>query len=554
MASINSEIANILHGEVASLTEEIEAFLFNEPLEQDTVTDLINKLSGVCRLLMLDAAVALLDEFKKTLNFIVDRGQSPLGHQTELSAILDTVPQMFRVLHRVDLSAPFLFMPELATLRRLQGLPPVYEFQLVKNHTWPESSRFKGMTELNDDARGNLKKLKQLYQMGLLEILRGTERARGADMIAKVAAKLRLVFTSEAENRYWLLVEQVALGFRDGQLSFNPVRLRLLAAVERQLKTLMDGATEPSKAYPLGLWRAYGILLSLMPDKSEDAEMLFDWVGPPAFEFTDADMLESRDAIFGREDGEVDGLVDELAARLHSLHNVLELIDSQGQLSEQESDDFARLVDEIADACEEQGLSRAASRFRDHHGYIRAAAGESWQPGTELLRDTAHSILYLECILLNLREQGVMRPDYLTRLNSREVDAVVEEKLVHTSIHATWAECLTKLVAAKEVLDDVVNDLAGNEVVDSLVADLVEIEGAARIVGEAHVVDIVRRCRRFVSDRLFSLSPESKATTMASFADAVVALEYFFQNTARGDKSDFVLDIADDYLNALEAA
>jgi hypothetical protein len=41
---------------------------------------------------------------------------------------------------------------------------------------------------------------------------------------------------------------------------------------------------------------------------------------------------------------------------------------------------------------------------------------------------------------------------------------------------------------------------------------------------------------------------------MASLADAIVALEYYFQNSVQGEKSEFVLTIADDYLAALEAA
>src|SRR5690606_3234581 len=232
------------------------SFLFNEPIEQDPLTDLLNKLAGVCRLLELEAAVVLVEEFKKTVNFIIDKGNSPLTFQPELSAILDVYPGLFKVFHQLDVATPFLFMPELAVLRRIQGLPPLYEFQMVKHHQWPPGSRFQGRSELNDEAMAALKKLKQLYQMGLLEILRGRDQDKGAEILVKVAGKLKLIFVSEAETRYWTLVEHVAKGFLAHQLAFNPVRLRLLAAVERQLKTLLDGGAEVAKAYPLGLWRA----------------------------------------------------------------------------------------------------------------------------------------------------------------------------------------------------------------------------------------------------------------------------------------------------------
>src|SRR5690606_15648219 len=146
-------------------------------------------------------------------------------------------PRFFKVFHQLNVASPFLFMPELAVLRRVQGLPPLYEFQMVKKHQWPPGSRFSGSTTLDDNAITAVKKLKQLFQMGLLEILRGRDQRKGSEVIVKVAAKLKMVFVSEAERNYWTLVEYVAKGFMDEQLSFNTVRMRLLAAVERQLKT-----------------------------------------------------------------------------------------------------------------------------------------------------------------------------------------------------------------------------------------------------------------------------------------------------------------------------
>lgn len=554
MSAVNGEIAAILQTEVTALTEEISGFLFNEPVDQDQLTDLLNKLNGVCRLLGLEAAVVLADELKKTIHFIMDKGKSPMTFQPELASILEVYPRLFRVFHQIDVSSPFLFMPELAVLRRLQGLPPLYEFQMVKKHQWPPGSRFQGMTQLGPESLAALKKLKQLYQMGLLEILRGKDQQKGSDMIAKVTGKLKQVFKSEAEIKYWTLVEYVANGFQDGQLSFNTVRMRLLAAVERQLKTLLDGVADSAKAYPLGLWRAYGILLSLIPDKKEQAAELCDWVGAPRFEFTDAAMSEARTVIFGEVDAGLDSIVAELSTKLTNLHNILEIIDSQGHLSADESEEFATMVEDIASLCQEQGLAKAAARFNDHHNYIRAASGGSWQPGSMLLKDTAHSILYLECLLLNLREQGVALNGLISKLDLRDVDDVVEEKLIDTSIHAVWAECLRKLSATKEVIDDVVSELAGAEVADTLLADFAEIAGAAKIVGEPQIAQIVSRCRSFIQDKLFVIDSEQKAAQMPFFADAVVALEYYFQNTSRGDKGDFVLAIAEDYLSTLEAA
>jgi scaffold protein FimL len=554
MPAISGDIASILKEEIAVLTGEISAYLFNEPLEQDPLTDQLNKLSGVCRLLELDSAVVLVEELKKTIYFIIDKGRSPVNYQPELTAILEVFPHYFQVFHQLQTASPFLFTPELAVLRRVQGLPPLYEFQILKHHHWPPGEQFQGLTELTDSSRAALKKLKPVFQMGLLEILRGRDVTKGADTLSKVASRLKMLFTTEAEKNYWQLVEYVACGFRDQKLTFNAVRMRLVAAVERQIKTLLDGVGQSSKAYPLGLWRAYGILLSLIPDKSPEQSALCQWVGAPEFGFSDAALSEARAIIFGEEDDSLDTMIAELATRLGTLHNILEIVDSQSQLSAEEGEEFGALVSDIASLCRDNGLLKAAERFEDHHSYIRAASGEDWQPSSGLLKDTAHSLLYVECLLLNLREQGVALKGLVSKLDLRDVNDVVEDKLVATSIHAVWEECLNKLSATKDTLDDVVSELAGEEVAESLVRDFREIEGAAKLVGEIQVVEIVSRCKQFVSDRLFALGAEERNNSMAYFADAVVALEYFFQNSNKGEKSDFVLAIAEDYLTAMEAA
>ncbi len=551
MSGISLDIVNILHAEVTALCGEIGEFLFNEPLEVDPLAEKLDELRGTCRLLELPAAVSLVDELHKTVNALVKRGASPLAVQPELSVIVDAFPRLFRSLSRINKGIPFLFMPELATLRRLQGLPPLYEFQLLAGHSWPHSSQFQGETPLGDEALAALKKLKQLYQMGLLDILRGSNQQKGADVVAKVANKLQLIFTSPAETCYWTLVECVARAMVRGSLAFNPVRMRLLAAVERQLKSLLDGPGEKS-AYPLGLWRAFAILLAMVPDRDEESLAACAWCGAPRFDFTDAHISDARAIIFEGESEDLDGFIGEVDSRVGGLHSLLERLDSQGDLGHDEADAFAALISELAELCDRHGLSKASSRFHGHHLDILQAQG-SWRDSPELLRDIAHSILYLECLVLHIREQGFAMQGLLARLDLREVDEVVDEKLVDSSISAVWHECLRKLAQAKELIDDIANERAGEDVVEALVREFDGIRGAAALVGEPQLSSLAGRCRDFVRTTLCAGEPALREARLAPFADAVVALEYYFQNSHGGEKSDFALAIADDYLTDLEA-
>lgn len=550
MSGISLDIVTILHVEVESLVEEIAGILFNEPLERQPLDSKLQELRGICRLLELPSAVSLLDELSKTVGTILNKGGNPLAQQPELSVVLDIFPHFFKVLTKVRKHIPFIFMPELAILRRLQGLPPLYEFQLLHNHQWPESSRFHGVTVLSADAMAAVKKLKQLYQMGLLDILRGSNQRKGAEVVAKVAGRLKLIFASEAERHYWSLVECVARAMERGSLDFNPVRLRLLAAVERQLKSLLDGPGQKS-AYPLGLWRAFAILLAMVSDKDTAALSVCKWVGAPEFDYTDGDISHARAIIFEGETENLEPFMAEVGASLGNLHSLLELMDSKGHLVEDEAAAFADHVNDLANQCSRHGLVKASSRFHGHHLDILQGQGD-WQENSLLLKDIAHSILYIECLMLHVREQGYAIQGLLQKLDIREVDTVIEGKLVDSSISAVWGECLRKLVTVKELIDDIAMEKSGDEVADVLAREFDEICGAAVIVDDIQVRDIAARCRDFVRSHLFASEGGKREVKLSSFADAVVALEYYFQNSRNGEKSDFVLAIADEYLAELE--
>lgn len=553
MSGISADIVNILHSEVTALAEEVASFLFNEPLEVEPLVEKLNEIRGVCRLLEMPAAASLVSELENAVKALVASGEPLAPQQPELSAILDIIPRLVRSLSRVNHRIPFLFMPELANLRRLQGLPPLYEFQLLKGHQWPPSSQFQGETALAEDGRAALKKLKQLYQMGLLDILRGINTAKGAEILTKVTGKLRLLFTSPAEVKYWSLVECVISAMARGTLAFNPVRLRLLAAVERQLKSLLDGPGGKSP-YPLGLWRAFAILLAMVPDRDTVAFEIGEWCGAPHFDFTDNDINDARTVVFDGDNDNLAGFVQSVDTRIGIIHSLLERLDSQGAMLVDESEAFADEISELADLCGAQGLTRAASRLHGHHLDILQAE-KAWPERPELLRDIAHTILYLECLMQHFREQGFALRGLLGKLDARPVDDVVDEKLVASSISAVWGECLRKLTAAKELIDDIATERNGDsgDTTVALEREFNEIRGAALVVGEGDVASIAQRCSEFAV-AVLGAGPGVSADRLSAFADAVVALEYYFQNSRNGQRADFVLAIADDYLTELEAA
>ncbi|GIX30537.1 MAG: hypothetical protein KatS3mg124_1009 [Porticoccaceae bacterium] len=552
MVAITADTAAELRALSGELIQEIAALLFNEPFEAEAFVEQMDRLSAICWTLHQPGAVELAEELVRAVQHLTAHGERPAKRQAELAGLLELFPRLFGELHRLPVASPFLFLPELAALRRLQGKPPLYEFQLVRDHNWPPSARFRASCELSAEGRAALRKLKSLYQVGLLELLRNGDRPKGLAILGKVAAKLAQLFPAPPENRYWRLVGAAVQGFAGGELALNPVRLRLLAAVERQLKALLDGAEE-SRAFPLGLWRAYGILLALRRRRSAAEEELLHWVGAPHFDYCDLDVEAARAVVVGGGVGN-DASLDELAQLAAALHTILEQADGDEPLAREEVLEFVRIAEQVAERCAALGLSQAAERFLSHRRALDGVSGEQWRPEAAWMREVAHSLLYLECLLAEVREGGVLLAGKESHLDRRPVDEVVAGRLYDTSVHAVWQQCLALLEDSKEKLDEVATGLAGPETAPVLAETFATIGGAAWVVGDARVAEVARRCGRFVRERLFSLDEQRRAEVLATFADSVAALEFHLREEGRGQGGDYALDLAADNLAELEAA
>ncbi len=545
------EIDNVLQLEVSDQVQALLSLLAAESPDWQTIDARLGRLRGIFVMVEATAVVHLIDALIQVVEAVAAGRVATAEVQQQSGPVLGLLPRLFRLRPQLSQLPPILFLEEVAALRKLRGQSPLYEYQVLNQLEWPDAARFRGSTELREENIKALKRLKQMFQMGLLELLRDRNRRKGLELTGRAVSRLGELLTSDAETRYWQLVQRVIEGLKARELRLNPVRLRLLSAVERQLTTLVTRGSSNS-VYPLGLWRAFMVLLALTPVRDERDSELRQQLGIPALDFSDSDVSRYRQMLFSDLDEVSPNAIDALRERGERLHSLLEVVDSQGELSRRDADTFVRLLSELADLCDQLGLSRAAERCRHHSQALGSSTEEGARLGSQLLRDTAHTVLYLECLVLQVRSHESPSLELLSWLDSREVDAVVEDNLVAAGTYAVWSECLGKLTDAKEQLGDIAREMAGEEQLPELTRVFSDIKGAAIMLGDTRVADIAWRCHDFVRDTLFvDTSPE--AASLSRFADAVVGLETHLENARRGTVTAMPLAMADECLTKLGA-
>jgi len=555
-SNITTKILENLVEQSGKLAEEVTNLLNASPANTDLLQARVKQFQGLLQMLELSSGTRLVMEMLQTLDSFKASPEKITENANLFQECVAILLRLMCNLNRIDVDTPCLFLPEIARLRGLLGKPPAYEYQLLNDQDWPKDSHLQEFSPPSSKVYEPLKRLRHLYQLGLLDIIQGRNRVKALTLLARVAERLGQFLTSENEVKYWSLVARVLSAFASGELQLRSDRVRLLSVVDRQIKALTSPGIPGAKSpYPVGLWAAFGALLVMTRVKGEADSNLRLSLGLPPLDFTDADVQCARARLVtgGEESGRE--RLETLKLQLNTLQSLLTLLDNEPAFSADDFSQFRQSLDHISLTCQRLELTTARDRFASHFAEFSGDTEYGVPLSVELMRKITESVLYLECLLLDCQSQQQLTADELKNINLREVDQVIESNLMKSGLNAVWTECLSQLTAAKEYLDDIDSGLSGNESVPELVSVFDRIRGAAILVGDTRVVDVAWRCSDFVRKGLLDKEPVTpRDARLATFADAVIGLEYHFENCVSGNVGDErPLNVADEYLASLGA-
>lgn len=300
---LNTEVIAVSGGELKRIAEQLAALARNGGLagaDGGYLSTLLHEAWGAATLCQLHGLRLLLEEAAGAVRSARDGTLEWDALDASLSDIFPLLPRLLDWLVRTGRDNPCLLIPEISALRALRGRPPVYEYQVLPDLDWapfpmPETTLAMRTPE------ADLRRVLHLYQLGLVNVLRNQERDRGFDILTRCAGRLADLSVSEAERNYWTIYQLVLRCFAEGRLRLRVDRQRLLAAVEKQLRSLSGArAAKAGNPYPEGLWRAFLALLSMStPAAGGDA---LHWLQLPAIGFRDEDLERIRDEVFDRRE------------------------------------------------------------------------------------------------------------------------------------------------------------------------------------------------------------------------------------------------------------
>lgn len=546
---LNPDVIAVSDGELRVVAEKLAgraAAGLDSAAAEDCLT-LLHESWGAATLCELTGLRLLFDECSAVIRAAV---QGELTWEAGNAALRDAfgiVPKLLDWLVEEGQDNPCLLIPEITALRVLLRKPPVYEYQMLPDIDWPPFPI--GAANLASRVRPeDLKHLLHLYQMGLVGILRGDDRKRGLEILLRCAGRLADLSASDIERDYWTVFQLVLASFTNGGVALRPDRLRLLAAVEKQLR-LLAGLRVPVRAnpYPEGLWRAFLALLAMSTKRDSN----LDWVPLPALGFLDGDIERIRTEVLGREKLPGPSPFQELERLALRLRNGLDATQDGRPLAEsvrRELDDDQRQVARIA---RDLGLTNIAERFGTHAGLFSEDGAGYF--GEDQVAALADSILYLECALADFAGANPSR-EQLDAWGTRSPQEILQSGLAKAARNTALVEMGAVLSGAKTCIEVLQDGIIADDGWRDIELGFAAIEGAAQVLAMPEVASIVQRAREFVQTSRYhpELGLNDRARNLDLFADLVVGLEVYFDDLRHGrDHQSDSLRIARDCAAAL---
>ena len=509
---------------------------------------LLHEAWGAATLCQLTGLRFLFDECSVVIRAAV-RGE--LGWDavnTVLRDVFATVPKLLDWLVDGELDNPCLLIPEVTALRVLQGRPPVYEYQVLPDIDWP-AFPISSDTLANRVRPDDLKRVLHLYQLGLVGTLRGDDRSRGLDILVRCAGRLADLSASDIERDYWTLHQLVLNSFANGGLALRLDRMRLLAAVEKQLRVLSGARTARANPYPEGLWRAF---LALQAISTSSRAPRLEWLPLPNLGFVDGDIERIRTEVLGRERLAGPTPLQELERRMLRLRNGLDATQDGRPLTGPALREMEDDRERVAGIARDLGLINIATRFEGHAGlFVDSQGSEGFRE--EQIAPYADSVLYLECALAEFAGVTLNR-DQLEAWGARSPHEILQDGLAKAARNGALVEMGAVLNGAKSRIGALQDGIISDDSWRDIELGFALIQGAARILDLSELANIVLRAREFVQTSRYhpELGLNDRARNLDLFADLVVGLEVYLDDLrhSRGPQADS-LRIAGDCVAAL---
>ena len=502
----------------------------------------LHQVYGTLQMVEFYGAALLAEEMEQLAHSLLDGKVSQVtdAQETLMRAILQLPPYLDRI-QESRRDQPLVLMPLLNDLRASRGENLLSETSLFK----PDLASGAGTGTVPEAVAADVnfpqlaRKIRQMYQIALLGVIRGEDLPTNYRYMAKVFTKLRQVSGDAAMAPLWIIASAMVEGLSAGGVQLGTSVKLVLGHVDRVLKTLPADGVEALSAPP-----PPDVLKNLLYyiAKSEKQTPLIKKVRE-VYRLEDAlpgeeALNEERARMSGPDQAAMGSVVQALSEELTTVKDALEKFVHNEESDVSKLGSQCQVLKQVADTVAVLGLGQPRQLINEQLKVLEDMAAGKRKPERDVLMDVAGSLLFVEATL-----QG-MAGDRRVAQGRGELAVVPDH--VERAREGVIRECRAALEEAKEGIVEFIASQWDRSHLEDVPEKLTSVRGALELILLKRPALILRQCVSFIDDKLLGegeAKPEWRS--MDTLADGITSVEYYLERLSDDpDSGDRVLDVA----------
>ncbi len=516
----------------------------------------LDQVRGVFKLIGLPAAELLAEELLACCKAVdIARDGDDEGKKANDACLAGLSSGVFVLQRYLDFVAkyqrlvPVLLVAAINEVRKARGAAGISEshFCAIDPQITPPQPTAKVPVEKLGPAA---KRLRQMYQVGLLGILRGQDPAMSVQMMSRALERVDRFTRGYPVSRLWWAAAAGLESMHAEKMEVTPIRRNLVTMLERFLKNLVYKTEEALQEAPRDpLVREFIYLAALAEQRGPLAQAVIAAAGNVDLGFNERTLAEERKRLSGPGGAVLRTMAGAVKEEIARIKDTIDRAVREADISV-----LGELIAKLESVKDSLGMLQLEKAQQLLAGRIEAMRG--WQesgevPGDEDLSKVADVLLYLDSAVTALEnEDGGLAQSVLD-----DADAMIAPSQLDDATAAVVKEIQSGLGTAKHALMDFMGADFDTSHLESVPAALDGTHGGLMVLGKMRGSAVAQGLRRYVADKLIGEGVRPDQQAMDAFADALASLEYYVDGLAsRKGMGEAILDVADDSLKELGVA
>jgi hypothetical protein len=534
---------------------EFEAYLL-DPHNRSAVENCgndIKQVGGTLRLIQFDAAALLADEMSAAVqDAAAADGAAAEALAGALSHSFFLLPRYveFVTAHRATARALVIsYVNELRVARR-QSLIPEYYFD---DRPLPLAP-VKPLPDPLPPNNAALARLRQMYQVGLLAILRQQNQALNLQLLARASARFAAQAPADSGQGLWYLAAAATECLAQGGLALDLTRRRTLGTVERLMARYVKGGEAALTAAPdTNLRRELVFMLGMSTCRDGIVKTVVDAFAIPALTPNDKELSAQREALRGPGLEAIDSVVKVLKEELRAAKDVLEIAAQNQGISAEEVAPLRATLGRVADTLRMVNLKAPSDILREQFHLVEAWGDQKNGVPPEQFLAVADALLFIESSLSGLYRHELTANDLAQVTDAVRKQIVADSQLAEAS-RIVIEEAQSGIALAKRAITAYIDSGFDAMQIANVAVTLSTVRGGMRILTHQRAAAVLKSCMDFVDahTRDKQQSGPQRQQLLETLADALISLEYYLTELAAARvPDDKILNVAEESLAAL---